>query len=452
MITRAMTVRLLLFVVLTVVGVTFAGARYVGWGGGEYTVAADFADSGGIFEGAEVTYRGVSVGRVGVLEPTEDGVRVELRLNEGVRVPADTLAVVANRSAVGEQYVDLRPRSGEGPFLAAGQTIPRANTQTPLPLTRLLRDLDQLVASVPKRDLAVVLDELGKAFSGTGDDLSRLIDNGNLLIEAAHDDLDETIGLIENGRTVLETQRDSGSAITGFAADLADLSEAVAESDEDLRTVMDEGAATAAQVHALVEENRSDVPVLLGNLVTTGQIVEARVEGLQHVLILYPYVIRGGYTVVDKDPVTGKYTAHFGLQLALTPRSCREGYGGTEQRTPADTGSVPLNDEVDCEDDATTARQARNAPEPAPEGTFEPGRDPSGEPGAGKGSGDDADGPAEGSRPDEQAREYAAGYDPATGEVRLPDGGTARIGSLGGQSKTLGKDSWKWLLIGPLTR
>jgi len=449
-ITRATLVRLLLFVVLTAVGVTFAAARYVGWGGREYSVSADFADSGGIFEGAEVTYRGVSVGRVGALEPTEDGVRVELRLDEGVRVPADTLAVVANRSAVGEQYVDLQPRSDGGPYLAAGQIIPREDTRTPLPLTRLLRDLDALVASVPERDLAVVLDELGKAFSGTGDDLSRLIDNGDLLLEAARADLDETIGLIENGRTVLETQRESGSAITSFAGDLADLSEAIADSDRDLRTVLDEGSATAAQVHALVEENRSDVPLLLGNLITAGQIVEARLEGLQHILILYPYVIRGGYTVVDKDPATGRYTAHFGLQLGPTPRACREGYGDTEQRTPVDTGPAPLNTEADCKDDATSVRQARHAPEPAPEGTFDPGRN-RGETDAGRGPGD-ADRSSETTRVDDRTREYAAGYDPATGEALLPNGETARIGSLGGQSRVLGKDSWKWLLIGPLTQ
>src|SRR4029078_5123801 len=87
------------------------GVRYVGggerWFGGTYVVRAEFAEAGGIFTNAAVTYRGVPVGRVGPITLHGDGVLVELRLDGQVRVPADVRAVVADRSAVGEQYVDL---------------------------------------------------------------------------------------------------------------------------------------------------------------------------------------------------------------------------------------------------------------------------------------------------------------------------------------------------------
>ena len=35
--------------------------------------------------------------------------------------------------------------------------------------------------------------------------------------------------------------------------------------------------------------------------------------GLRQVLVLYPYVIEGGFSVVSKSPETGLYDAHFGL-------------------------------------------------------------------------------------------------------------------------------------------
>src|SRR5690606_9146850 len=114
-------IQLAVFLALTMVGVSLVGARYVGLGarlvGGTYSVHADFAEAGGIFEGAEVTYRGVAVGRVGALVPTSSGVRVELVLDDDSRVPADTVAVIANRSAIGEQYVDLQPRRRGPPYL-----------------------------------------------------------------------------------------------------------------------------------------------------------------------------------------------------------------------------------------------------------------------------------------------------------------------------------------------
>src|SRR4051812_50062470 len=96
----------------------YLGFNYVGLDrvilGGGYEVAADFRDSGGIFVNAEVTYRGVAVGRVTDMELVDDGVRVTLRIDPGADpVPADTEAAVATRSAAGAQYVILRP-TGKG--------------------------------------------------------------------------------------------------------------------------------------------------------------------------------------------------------------------------------------------------------------------------------------------------------------------------------------------------
>ncbi len=62
MITRTVKAQLLAFATVTAVGVSYVGAEYTGLVddvlGRGYTVRADFADSGGIFPGAEVTYRG----------------------------------------------------------------------------------------------------------------------------------------------------------------------------------------------------------------------------------------------------------------------------------------------------------------------------------------------------------------------------------------------------------
>ena len=79
--------------------------------------------SGGIFEGAEVTYRGVTVGRVGPIDLRGDGIRVRLDLETEERIPARLRAVVANGSAVGEQFVDLQPETADGPWLEDGSVI-----------------------------------------------------------------------------------------------------------------------------------------------------------------------------------------------------------------------------------------------------------------------------------------------------------------------------------------
>ena len=259
MITRTVKAQLLAFATVTAVGVSYVGAEYTGLVDElldrGYTVRADFADSGGIFAGAEVTYRGVPVGRVGALRLTgSEGVSVSLDIEgDGPRIPADTLAVVANRSAVGEQYVDLQPRDSGGPYLLDGSTIPRDRTRVPLPTTDMVLSLDRLVTSVGKDDLRVTVDELGNAFAGTGPSLSRLVDSGNALVESASDSLPQTVSLIEDSRKVLKTQADQGSSIKSFSRDLAALTAELKSSDGDLRRLVGNAAPAAQEVNSLLK-------------------------------------------------------------------------------------------------------------------------------------------------------------------------------------------------------
>ena len=53
-------------------------------------------------------------------------------------------------------------------------------------------------------------------------------------------------------------------------------------------------------------------------------------------LVIYPYVVEGGFTVVSKSPDTGLYDAHFGMVLTQTPRSATKGYECTDTRPPQD--------------------------------------------------------------------------------------------------------------------
>jgi phospholipid/cholesterol/gamma-HCH transport system substrate-binding protein len=406
---RMVRLQLLAFAIITAVGVSYVGASYAGLADRAidrpFTVRAEFADSGGIFTGAEITYRGVPVGRVGALRLTSDGVSVDLRLNRGTRIPSDTLAVVADRSAVGEQYVDLQPRTGHGPYLHDGSTVVRADTRIPLPTTALILSLDRLVQSVGKQDLRTTVDELGKAFSGTGPDLTRLVDSGNQLVRSAGDALPQTVSLIEDSKAVLKAQVDKGSAIRSFSRDLAVLTGQLKNSDADIRRILDGGTT------------RQNLAVLLANLISGGQTVVARLPGVEQTLVTFPAAVAGSSTVAPGDG-----TVHFGMVLnASDPPPCRQGYG-TQRRDPSDTSERPANTSARCtapRGGPTSVRGAQNAP--------------------GAGSANSAGQAA-----------YAAPYDPGTGLAEGPGGTTVQIGSTGGAQSVFGKESWQWLIVGPM--
>ncbi|TFV49460.1 MlaD family protein [Blastococcus sp. TF02A-35] len=335
MITRTTKLQLLAFAVVAVLGMAYLGFKYVGLDrlvlGTGYEVAADFRDSGGIFVNAEVTYRGVSVGRVSDMELVDDGVRVTLTIDPDTEpIPADTTALVATRSAVGEQYVILEPDDDEGPYLEDGAVIPQERTSIPIPVEQLLLNVDRLANSIDKENLRIVVDELGQAFAGSGDDLGRLIDNGNLLLARAQESLPQTLDLITDGQTVLQTQIDSRTAIRQWAADLRLVTDTLVQSDPDLRSLVVNAPDAGDALTRLVTEAGPGLGSLIRNLDVLNGVTIPRLDGVEQLLVTYPDVVSGGFTVVRNDG--GVMRAHFGFVLnANDPHACTSGYVSTGQ-------------------------------------------------------------------------------------------------------------------------
>jgi phospholipid/cholesterol/gamma-HCH transport system substrate-binding protein len=454
---RGVKVQLLVFALITVLGLTYTAVRYVGVGRGVlnrgYTAYVDLTDSGGIFTNAEVTYRGVTVGRVGPIELTQSGLRVRLDLNRGHHIPRDTLAVVANRSAVGEQYIDLQPRTDSGPYLDSGapHTIPRQNTKVPVRTEELLSNLDKLVASVDPQDLGTIVNELDRAFAGSASDLQAILDSGDKLLDESNKNFPATSELIDNSQVVLDTQRSEGTNIRVFARNLAVLTEQIKRDDPSLRKTINNTIPAAQESSRLITQVSPTLPVLLANLTSTGQVVASRIDGLRTLLILYPATLAGAFTVTPGDG-----TEHFGIVLnSNSPPPCTKGYEKTEIRYPQDTRKVPAERRVGCtlpQDSQQAVRGARNAPPPR--------QPPAVPPGATAGAGEP---PEEQQTQSSEAQESSvmsgspdsvvmAGYDPLTGAVIGPDGKRYVMGSTGGQQHLLGDASWKWLLLGPLAQ
>ncbi|MFL6140043.1 MAG: MCE family protein [Frankiaceae bacterium] len=471
-----MKLQLLVFLTISVVGVAYAGSTYVGLGRTllhrAYAVTAVLPESGGIFANAEVTERGVRVGRVASLHLARDGVAVRLELDAGTRIPADTDAYVTDLSAVGEQYVDLRPRTDEGPYLRAGSVIGRGRTHVPLRPEILLSNLDQLVASVDRRHLSTLVGELGEAFGGSGRDLQRIIDSGDSLTRTMTAALPQTISLIDHGETVLDTQRAVAGDLRTWAKGLAELSATVRADDPQLRAVLDRGVVASDEVRALLRQSSSVLPVLLDNLVTIGRIqaVPVRLDGLRTILTAYPENVYDGFNVVP----AGTAASRFGLVTDQQPPPCQTyakdrsgpGYVPPAQRRsgagrdPArdDGGTAKRNAYCLLPHGATSdVRGARNAPRPAGDDTDRPPYRPEAQ---GQGDGTASHGAVAhaepvtgGSRSSLSGSEQVvAPYDPVTGLLTLPDGQEMIIGDDGGQDRLLGPDSWRWLLLAPLGR
>ncbi|WP_375002185.1 MCE family protein [Aeromicrobium sp. CTD01-1L150] len=322
MITRFTKIQLVIFAIITVLGTAFVGGRYAEvdriFIDRTYPVTAKFEDSGGIFAGAQVTYRGIEVGRVGELEFTRDGVDVVLDIEKDAPdISADAEAHVANKSAIGEQFVDLQPQSNQAPFLQAGSTIETTKTAIPIDTTTLLVNVNSLVKSIDTDNLSTLVAELGAAFEGTGRDLTRIVDTTTEFINEADANIDVTRDLIHNSQGVLQTQIDKQGQLATFSENLALFSDTLVESDADVRRLLDEGTPAARETRELVDENAEDLRSIFRDLRVATEPVARNNKGLQVLSILYPYLLEGSFSVAGpSERVKGEYDATFGLVLS----------------------------------------------------------------------------------------------------------------------------------------
>ncbi|TDD76552.1 MCE family protein [Actinomadura darangshiensis] len=374
MLTAVTRIKIVVFVVIAAVVVGYIGVNYADLGryigmSGYYTVRLDLATTGGLFEGSAVSYRGVTVGKVGKLDLSDDGVIAELRIDDSSpKIPKALQAVVANRSAVGEQYVDLRPSAESGPYLAQGTTIPRSVTVTPAPVNETLKSVNDLAASLPLSDTKTLIDELGLAFAGQGPHLQQLLDTSARFVSASDAAFPDSRALIHNGEAVLRTQNDMSAAFKSFASSSSLLARRLRDSDTDLRQVIAAGPGAAKELSGLLDDLNPSLNVLLANLLTTARVGEPRQAAIEELLANLPNVAGVGSSIVSGGKL------RLGLvNTFFNPQPCTRGYGKTRYRDGHDLSPAPaFNTGAHCAESPSTGinvRGSANAPRkgvPAP--------------------------------------------------------------------------------------
>lgn len=368
MLTTATKVKLIAFALLAVLVMGYTGTHYANLGRyvglpGYYVVRLDLAQAGGIFSDADVTYRGVSVGRVGAVRLTATGVEADLDINDSAPAIPDRLhAAVADLSAVGEEYVDLRPDATTGPYLTAGAVIPQRDTALPLPVTDLLNNVNTLATSLPLRTLRDLLNELATGLGGQGANLAAILDGNNALVRALSATAPQTIDLINAGKTVLATQIAESGELNSFAASARLLARQLKVSDPDLSRLITAAPKAAAQVADLLAGTNPGLATLVANLLTTSEVTLTRGQALEELLSALPAAIAAGSTVITNAG------ANFGMALTFfSPLPCTAGYGGTVVRNGLDTSPAPLNTAAGCTEPASSGVDVRG-PANAPSG------------------------------------------------------------------------------------
>lgn len=496
---RRTVITLAIFSAISIVSAGLVGLYYahlpaVYLGIGRYTVKMQLERAGELYRAGNVTYRGVEVGKVSKVQLTDSGVEAVLSLKSDVKIPADLTASVHSASAIGEQYVDLVPRSGKGPSLKNGDVIPQDRTTIPPNINSLLLAATRGLNAIPRGNLKTVVDESYTAVGGLGPELSRFIGGGATLATDARKNLDAILTLIDEPKPLLDSQIDSADSIQGWAAHLAHISRDIQTADQNggnfggwLRKI----GPTFDTLRQVVDRVEPTLPGAVANLDQVGDVGLTYRDNLEALLVQVPQIVADSQAIqlMDKD-LKGPYKGlelDFNLNLNWPP-PCTTGFFPVQQqrsaafedtpprppglvycRIPQDSqfnavrGArnypcvtrpgkraatvkqcessepyIPLNDGYNWKGDPNATLTGQGVPQ------FDPGDPiPAGFPGGPPA----ASGPAPAASLGQAPPIAAAEFDPATGEYVGPDGQRYKQPTLAGGA---GKErTWQQMLTPP---
>ena len=339
------------------------------FGVGRYTVTMELPETGGLYSGGNVTYRGTEVGRVEAVRLTRTGVEATLSLKSGIAIPADLQAEVHSQSAIGEQYVALLPRGDARP-LRDGDVIGLADASVPPNINALLAAANAGLQAIPRDNLKTVIDESYTAVGGLGPELSRIVKGTSDLAIDARKNLDPLITLIDRAQPVLDSQTNTSDAIQQWASHTATVTSQLKTHDQAVAGVITKGGPAAAEVQQLIDRVQPTLPIMMANLVSIGQVGVTYQNGIEQLLVLFPQVVSAGQAgmvanVNTKQAYKGQYLS-FNLNINLPP-PCTTGYlPAQQQRTPTfEDAPDPVAGTLYCrvpQDSPLNVRGARNLP------------------------------------------------------------------------------------------
>lgn len=270
------------------------------------TITAYFTSATGVYPGDEVRVAGVKVGIVSALEPQPDEVKLILKLDRGVPIPANAKAVIIAQNLVAARYVQLAPayHSRDGvPTMRNGAVIHRDRTAVPVEWDEVKTQLARLAKGLgPDGDVSATsvgnfIDTTAKAMDGNGaklrQTLAQLAGIGHVLADHSGSIVD----IIQNLQTFVTTLRDSNQQIVQFEDRLATLSSVVNDSRSDLDAALTDLSVAVGQVQRFIAGTRDKTAEQIQRLANVTQVLVDHRRDVENILHVAPTAFSNGYNI-----------------------------------------------------------------------------------------------------------------------------------------------------------
>lgn len=359
---RIHTAQVLILVIL-IGGVLYVADTVVGGSlfRNPYHLTVELPQAAGLHEGSVVTYRGQRIGEVTEIRLSDAegvGAVAVLEIDSDIDIPTDSAMEVRNLSAVGEQYLDVRPRTADGPFLADGATVPVSEASVPVSVPDVLAHAQGLMSHLDVTDIRTISDETAAIFDGGEDDvdlraLAIEMETAFAMLRRLEPDLTT---LAQRAEKPLASVDDLSPEIRRMAADLEAIAQSLAAATPDIRRTVVTSLDLLPRLERWWQQASPELRRMLRSGVPLTEMAARHLRGLQHWLDWAP---------AQADVMAGSTRGGSG-RVVLVPRILKNCvYDRSIQRDAQDISRREPRTDARCTDppDGTQGRGSANVPQ-----------------------------------------------------------------------------------------
>lgn len=242
---------------------------------GVYTLSADVRDAAGLQPGNEVRVAGVKVGTVKRVELAPEAARVEMEIQDDVRIPVESSLEVKLKTLLGQKFVDLQmPRAyleaateGSDPddatqgYFEPGAVIVLDQTSVPFEIYEAANEGTEVLAEIDKKALRELIEVLDETVGASKEELGRALDAVGDAGEVLADNSAPLQRLLRQSADLTGTLGESGSDIDGILLRSADVLNVLANRRATISSLLGATEDLSKNLGVLIRASKGSIEV-----------------------------------------------------------------------------------------------------------------------------------------------------------------------------------------------
>ena len=282
---------------------------------GTTTINATFKRSIGIYPGTDVKMLGVPVGDVRSVRPDGDRVHVTMRVQRGLKLPANVRAVQVAPSVVADRYVQLTPAFTGGPQASRNITLGIDQTMVPVEIDELYANLQRLSKSLGPNGVNAKHGDKEGAVSefvrvgadnlrGNGEKLGSAFENMSKAATTLADSSGNLVDTIKQLNTFVGALDENDAQVRQFNTQMASFNTFLSGERQQLAQALATLSVALGDVARFVNNNQQIIGDTVRSLQPTTATLRANQQSLKEIFTVLPVTVSNLINAYDAESGT----------------------------------------------------------------------------------------------------------------------------------------------------